>query len=345
MALSAASAVAVTEGTQVAGARRTARLLAARLGFAEERAGRAELIASELATNLAKHARGGELLVQRFADGRGEQDGIEILSVDKGPGLGDAARSRRDGYSTSGTLGHGLGAVERLADSVDLYTHSTGTVIAVRLWRDPPRTPAAGPRLEVGGLIVAKPGEPVSGDAWSWRVRDARLVLFVADGLGHGAAAHDAAAAAVARFEASSEQTPGRIVADVHEAVRHTRGAAVATLAIDLERGTGVHAGLGNIGGVILLAQGGRHHLVSHNGTAGHVALRIQEFNYPLPAGALVALWSDGLLTSWDLTGYPGLRQRSASVIAAVLYRDFSRRRDDVAVVVAKERTPVAENQ
>lgn len=345
MALSAACAVAVTDGSQVAGARRAARLLAARLGFPEERAGRAELIASELASNLAKHARGGELLVQRFADGLGEEDGIEILSLDKGPGLDDVARSRRDGYSTSGTLGHGLGAVDRLGDWVDIYTHSTGTVIAVRLWREPPRAPAAGPRLDLGAVIVAKPGESVSGDAWSWRARDARLVLFVVDGLGHGAAAHDAAAAAVARFEAVHELPPARIVSDVHEALRPTRGAAIAALAIDLERGTGLYAGLGNIGGVVLLAQGERHHLVSHNGTAGHVAMRIQEFNYPIPADALVGLWTDGLMTSWDLKAYPGLRLRSATVIAAVLYRDFSRRRDDVAVVVAKGRTPVADKQ
>jgi hypothetical protein len=52
---------------------------------------------------------------------------------------------------------------------------------------------------------------------------------------------------------------------------------------------------------------------------------------------------SDGLTTHWDLAGYPGLRARSAPVIAGVLYRDFSRRRDDVTVVVAKERPAAAE--
>ncbi len=83
--------------------------------------------------------------------------------------------------------------------------------------------------------------------------------------------------------------------------------------------------------------------MVSHNGTAGHSAARIQEFHYPVPAGAIVVMFSDGLATQWDLQAYPGLRQRSASVIAGVLYRDFSRRRDDVTVVVARERPPVAE--
>jgi hypothetical protein len=46
---------------------------------------------------------------------------------------------------------------------------------------------------------------------------------------------------------------------------------------------------------------------------------------------------TDGLGTHWDLTPYPGLRTRHPSVVAGILYRDFSRRRDDVTVVVAKE--------
>ena len=83
--------------------------------------------------------------------------------------------------------------------------------------------------------------------------------------------------------------------------------------------------------------------MVSHNGTAGHNASRVQEFTYPVPPDAMILLCSDGLSTQWDLGGYPGLRRRSPSVIAGVLYRDFSRRRDDVSVVVAQARPSVAE--
>jgi hypothetical protein len=47
---------------------------------------------------------------------------------------------------------------------------------------------------------------------------------------------------------------------------------------------------------------------------------------------------TDDLGTRWDLSAYPGLGQRDPSIIAAVLYRDFGRRRDDLPVVVACER-------
>ena len=336
-------AIAVTEGSQVAEGRRLALWLASSLDFSEERSGRAALVASELASNLHKHARSGELLFRRLRTANGDADGMEVLALDKGPGIPELALSQRDGYSTAGTLGHGLGAVERQADEVEIYTHATGTVIAARLWRKSPAANASHPRYEVGAVHVAKSGEPVCGDDWAWRLRDSRLDIFVADGLGHGLPAHEAATTATRVFAAGHELRPGRLVEDVHAALRPTRGAAVAALSVDLERRTATYAGLGNIGGVVLHPTGARHSMVSHNGTAGATAARIQEFHYVVPSGAIVVMFSDGLATKWDLGAYPGLQQRSASVIAGVLYRDFSRRRDDVTVVVARERHPVAE--
>lgn len=333
----------ITDASQIADARRVVQWMADHVNFPEDRAGRAALIVSELATNLVHHARGGEMRLQFLHRADGEGEGIEILALDTGPGIPDVALSRRDGYSTAGTLGHGLGAVERLADATDLYTHSTGTAIAARIWSGAPPAPARQPRFEIGGVQAAKSGEVACGDGWTWRMRDARLSIVVADGLGHGLPAHEAAAAALRTFAEAHEQPPARILADIHAALRPTRGAAVAAAAVDLDRGIARFAGIGNIGGVILLDTGKRHSMVSHNGTAGHTAGRIQEFTYPVPADAILVMFSDGLLTNWDLAAYPGLRTRSPSVIAGVLYRDFSRRRDDVTVVVAKARTAAAE--
>ena len=335
----------MTDVSQIAEPRRTAQWLASCLEFSEERVGRAALIVSELASNLAKHAQRGEVLMRTLTAEDGEPSGIEILALDKGPGMPDVALSRRDGYSTSGTLGHGLGAIERQADSFEIYTHKSGTVIATRMWRTGP--PAAGPgsRFEVGAVQVSKAGEAVCGDAWSWRMREGRMAVFVADGLGHGLPAHEAAESAIRVFAGSHETPPARLVEDVHAALKPTRGAAVASLAINLDRGVAAFAGLGNIAATVLLPDGGRYSMVSHNGTAGHTAARIQEFSYPVPRNAIVVMSSDGMSSRWDLKVYPGLTSRSASVIAGVLYRDFSRRRDDVTVVVARERTPIADKE
>jgi anti-sigma regulatory factor (Ser/Thr protein kinase) len=342
--MNVSGAFAVTEPSQVAAARRAVVRLAEHLEFSEERSGRAALIVSELATNLVKHASGGEILLGTCSSSTGEPGGIEIVSVDSGPGIADVALSRSDGFSTSGTLGHGLGAIERQADAFDLYTHPTGTSIVATIFREPSRTPAqADGRYEVGGVLVAKSGEDLCGDDWAWRMRSGRLSIFVADGLGHGLHAHEAAAAAVDVYGRGHEYPPAHVIGDVHAALRASRGAAVAMIDVDLERRTARYAGLGNISGTILSAAGKHHHLVSQNGTAGHTAGRIHEFAYSVPAGSLIVMASDGLGTHWSLTPYPGLYVKSASAIAAILYRDFSRRRDDVTVVVAKERRRPAE--
>jgi hypothetical protein len=128
------------------------------------------------------------------------------------------------------------------------------------------------------------------------------------------------------------------VIGDVHAALRSTRGAAVAIVAVDADRRLATFCGLGNIGAVVISADGSRHSMVSQNGTAGHRASRIQEFSYPLSARAMIVMFSDGLASHWDLAAYPGLLTRQPSIIAGVLYRDFSRGRDDLTVVVVKPR-------
>ena len=336
------AAFAVTEQSQIAEPRRTVMWLADQLGFGEARAGQAALIVSELATNLVKHAKHGEMLLRTLALHGVEPDGIEIVALDKGPGL-DQARSQIDGYSTTGSLGHGLGAIQRQADEFDLYTYKSGTVIVASIARDERRRPSSLGRFEIGAVHVSKPGEDVSGDGWAYHLRDDRLSILLIDGLGHGYPAHEAARAGLDVFRSRHEHGPASVIEDIHLALRATRGAAAAMLAVNLERGTATYAGLGNIVGTIIPESGERRNMISHNGTAGHIAGRIQEFNYVIPRASVIVMASDGLGTHWNLDAYPGLRRHSATAIAAILYRDFSRRRDDVTVVVAKDRPQVAE--
>src|SRR4051812_19083356 len=106
-------AVPVTESSQVSAARFEARELADRAGFDETDVHRVGLVATELATNLVKHATDGVLLIRITAS---SPDGeIELLSIDRGPGIYDVGRCLSDGHSTAGSPGTGLGAIRRLA--------------------------------------------------------------------------------------------------------------------------------------------------------------------------------------------------------------------------------------
>jgi anti-sigma regulatory factor (Ser/Thr protein kinase) len=326
---------AIDDSAHIAAVRRAAKRAAESLEFSETRAGQVALVVTELGTNLVKHATRGEMLLRVLDEHVAEGVGLEVLAVDRGPGIPDVALSRRDGYSTAGTLGHGLGAVQRQSDFLDIYTQPSGTAILARVWRDG-RPSTRSRRLEIGAIQVCATGEQVCGDDWTARLREERLAVIVADGLGHGLSAHEAARRATLAFEGVHEEAPGVIVGALHAALRSTRGAAVAVTILDLERGIARYSGLGNIAGMILGPGLRRHSMVSQNGTAGHTAPRIQEFQYPFPPQSILLMHSDGLATHWDVGTYPGLLVRHPSLIAGVLYRDFSRRRDDVTIVVVK---------
>lgn len=338
--MNVAAAHAVDDSSQVAPARRAAHDFARRIGFSEERAGQAALIVSELATNLARHAKGGEILLRALHrdNGAGPPEGVEILGLDSGPGMPDVAIARRDGYSTAGTLGHGLGSIERQSDFFQIYSQPSGTVAVSQLWSDRPPIARQQPRYVIGAVLVSHPGEEICGDNWGWTMRDDRFAIMVADGLGHGLSAHEAAVAAIEVFYRTHEESPARVIGDVHAALRSTRGAAVAVVAVDTARSVANFCGLGNIGAVVLSPSAARHGMISQNGTAGHVASRIHEFSYPMPSRSTIVMFSDGLASHWNLASYSGLMTRHPSIMAGVLYRDFRRRRDDVTVVVAKSR-------
>jgi len=321
--------VAIDDATHTGAARRLAATLARQAGFGEELEGRLAVVVSELATNLVKHAGGGQLLLR----GAGA-NGVEVMAVDRGPGIPDVARALDDGFSTTRTAGTGLGAVRRLAGEFDLYSRAGGTVVLARLWAG---APAKG-RMALGAVCIAHPGEEVSGDDWGARELAGGCILMVADGLGHGPLAREAAQTALSAFRtATLEDAPARTIEDCHNALRATRGAAVALARIDAGAGTLSYAGVGNITGAIF--DGARvQRLVSLNGTAGLGTVRSREFAYPWTKRSTLVMASDGLHTRWSLGDHPGLEARDPSVIAAVLYRDHTRGKDDATAVVVKER-------
>ena len=326
-------ALAILEPSQVGEARRAVAAMGERLGLDATRMGRLAIVATEAASNLIKHGGGGELVVR--AIGTAGRPGVEMLALDRGPGIADVARSLRDGYSTSGTPGTGLGAIRRLSDEFDLYSSSgRGTAMLSRLYGAGAAAPEA--RLQDAAVCLPKPREDVSGDAWAIQYRAAGARVAVVDGLGHGPDAHLAASRALAAL-AQDRGTAAEAVETCHDALRSTRGAAVAVAEVDLANREVHFAGVGNVTGAVI-AGGRRQNMVSVNGTAGQGTVRVRAFQYAWEPGSVMVMASDGLGTRWSLGDYPGLAARHPALVAGVLYRDHTRGRDDVTVVVVRER-------
>lgn len=315
-------------------ARREAADLARSLGFGEEDIGRVAIVVTECANNLWKHASGGEmLLTRRELEG---QPCVEAIALDRGPGMHDVARCFQDGYSTAGSSGSGLGAIGRLSECEVFSRPGKGTAILARLFRRGQRPGRSGPFV-AGGVAVPFPGEIVCGDSYAFRQAGPCLLVMLADGLGHGSTAAECAALAIDAFQQSKEETPAKLIREIHVALRGTRGAAVSVAALDPEAREVRFSGVGNVLG-LMGGSGPSRSFVAMPGIVGHHMATVREFTYDWPAESLVLIYSDGIGSHWSLDDYEGLASLDPSLISAVIYRDRKRGRDDASVLAFRER-------
>ncbi len=178
-------------------------------------------------------------------------------------------------------LRRGLGAMQRLADEFDLYADD-GHGTALRHGGLGRRPGAPGPAdWTVGAVCLPLPSEEVCGDAWNWACDDDRLLLMVADGLGHGpdaARASEAGRGAGAAGRHASRRPrccAWRTARCAAPAARRWRWPAIDSVAGELHfRGHRQHRRVSLHGG------DKARHLVSHNGIVGSNMRKVQEFSH-----------------------------------------------------------------
>lgn len=298
--------IPVDDEASVSLVRQRVRALADELGFDTERREAATIVASELGHNQVRHARLGEIWVRPVQ--RGGVAGIEIDAVDMGAGFADPVSAFRGQLRRGGEgLGIGLAAVRRLATEVDVDTRNgRGARVVARTF--------AG---EVSRLAeVAIVGEPrvnelVSGDDAVFVRTDRRLVVALADGLGHGKLAQQASTAACAHVRAHADRRPLEIVDSADAAIRGTRGAALAVAALDLETDELEVCIAGNIRAGVYAPNASKRFAYVPRIVGSGRGRRLREERVPRNGGALV-LFTDGLPERTDpgadrpgTTGWP----------------------------------------
>lgn len=340
----------VRDEAQVGAVRRAVHGYAGGIGFTERELAEIDIVVQEVGTNAARYARGGGQI--HFTTTLGAEPGLELFYTDQGPGIHDLERVVRDGVSTGGSLGAGLGAVRRLSDEFEIYstiqgtgrlaslarrtTH--GTALLLRKWvtaaRLSDKTHAATAR-RIGVWSRPHPNEDKNGDAYFVRRRAGQTLIAVVDGLGHGPGAHAASHVALEILANWQGESLEDIFHAAHAALRPTRGAVMGACVMDASRGTFSYAGVGNIEVRVFNAPEPVRP-IPNNGTLGARLDKVRVWSYAWAERATVVLASDGVSASWDINDYPGLLQKSPQLLAGILMRDYGRDSDDATVLVAR---------
>lgn len=340
--------IEIRDEAQVGAARRAVHEYAARLGFTERELAEIDIVVQELGTNAATYATGNSRLHYTTTIGRAPA-GLELCYWDAGPGIYNIDRAVRDGVSTSGSLGTGLGAIRRLMDQFDLYstvrttsrlslqaarrtTH--GTCVLARKWKANTRPDPLG-LSRVGVWSRPHPGEQTNGDAYVIKAHGASLLFAVIDGLGHGQGAKQAASIAVDLLDDWMGEPLEDVFEAVHTALRATRGAVMGAVIVNDASEEMQYAGVGNVAIRVFNAPERLTPIPSH-GTLGARMSRVRVWKQKWTEDSLFIMASDGLSESWDVKSYPNLLERNPQLIAGILMRDYGRASDDATVLVAK---------
>ncbi len=335
----------VGDAQQVGGIVNHALVMARGHGLPEDAVDRLRIVVSELATNIAKHAGQGQIIFR--AVGEPGAGWIEVLALDKGPGIARMARAMRDGASPDSAARHGggLAGVRCVADLFDVYSQpAKGTAVVAHVGAPSGKhsgLPCAGELLQecIGVVCVAMHGERSCGDSWAVDCSPGRMAALLVDGLGHGPEAAVAAFKALGVFDRAADTAPELQLAAMHTALHRTRGAAISLAVIGQPQRTVRFCGVGNVDGRLVTATTNLH-LIPQNGIVGHTMPAPQPADVDWPTNGRLVLHSDGISSNWRPENYPGLIARHPALLAGVLFRDFARVRDDATVLVVRDPIP-----
>jgi anti-sigma regulatory factor (Ser/Thr protein kinase) len=342
--------VALIEEASIGQARRALkRCCAADHNFSERQLAEVDIAVKEIGSNAIKFGRATGQIHFTATDTRLDPPGVEIVYFDKGPGIEDTLLALEDGYTTTGSMGAGLGAIKRMADEFYIYSmmHSPtrrlsvyertthGTAIVVRKFIQQGQERDSGGRARWGAFTRPQVGQDCNGDGYLIKTFENRQIIAIIDGLGHGEGARLATDAAIASIEENSEAEVEAIIRAAHEALRLTRGAVLGLAALDWASRTIEYCGIGNTD-FRVLGGGKPLRFISHNGTLGSRLDRVKVFKEQLPRASTIVLSTDGISDRWDPESYPGLLGLDPQLLCAVLLRDYGRANDDATILCGR---------
>ena len=310
--------------------------LALQIGFTPHRAAETDIIVAELTSNLIKYANGGELLYRAHLED--EQNQIEIYCLDNGVGFENVAKIMNDGYSSSNTLGHGLGSIKRLSNDFQIYSMKNwGCVQYVKICEKPDfQLSTLKTGLNYTTISVNYPGEKICGDGYYVKHSSKGFQIFVGDGLGHGESANEAAQLAIKVFRQTITWDPAEILREIHSKVKKTRGLVATIASVDYKSEVWNVCGIGNINTRIFNGLENKTY-TPYNGIIGHnIPRTLNNTIVPYKKHQIIIMHSDGLRTRWNLNDMTSIFKHNPGIIAASLLKENIRGTDDATILAGK---------
>ncbi|SHH64917.1 ATP-binding protein [Flavobacterium defluvii] len=310
--------------------------LALQIGFTPHRAAETDIIVAELTSNLMKFANGGELLYRAHL--QDDQNQIEIYCLDNGIGFENVAKIMNDGYSSSNTLGHGLGSIKRLSNDFQIYSMKNwGCVQYVKICEKPEYiVPPFQSGLNYSTIAVNYPGEKLCGDGYYIKQSRKGFQIFVGDGLGHGESANEAVELAIKIFRQSVEFQPAEILREIHTKVKKTRGLVATIVSVDYTSQVWNICGIGNINTRIYTGLENKTY-TPYNGILGHnIPRTLSSTIVPYKKHQIIIMHSDGLRTRWHLNEFTSIIKQNPGIIASSIFKQNIRGTDDATIFVGK---------
>lgn len=288
------------------------------------------IIITEMANNLVRYSNHGGIIKCEILP---SSQGVMLEAIDDGPGIPADISAVSDGVSTwGGSIGGGLGAIQRLADSFNLSTGNAGTTVQITKLAQKEKNA----KLAVGVCSRPYPGFNVNGDGFYIHQGGVRSIIAVYDALGHGKEAYETACLMHKCLLELHGLQLEEIVDIAHKRLLNSRGVALWLGAVEHLANSLSYISLGNIEGRIIV--GSRcQTLLCQNGTVGHYMPKCKINRMPWSPGTGLTIATDGISARWQVEDYPEILGPNASLACQRLLKEWGRATDDATIMIARD--------
>lgn len=325
----------ISNAGEVIAIRRIAKEMAQNMGFDERTREEISLVVSELASNIIKYTQRGIITLSPVCNTKCE--GIMIEAEDDGEGFNEHT-ALKDGVSTSGTLGVGLGAVNRLMDEFEILQREnhSGTRIICKRWLHDNSNHGQHCPFEFGVFSRPKLNELANGDTFVIKNIHEATLIGVIDGVGHGVLANQAANVARQYVERHAESPLLDIFRGVERACSSTRGVVMALVVLNWKKSTFQYASVGNIEIKIFSQAHDKSRFIVRRGIVGKHAPPPVVTENEWHSGDMLALHSDGISTHWHWDDFMSYLNHPVQMITEEIFNAMQKNYDDATIVIVK---------